>query len=162
MDVKKTKIKLDMQGAIIITCNMVKDLLHDRPLCVEDSITNSVQLQEAMDTQPIATLEFYLLRGFIFNRAIRKDIATEKNAISITCDEIKDFLLEKNRAYGDSAANPVRCFSSVPAMEQINVRLDDKLSRMLRGHEYKGDDTELDFIGYLLLKRAVRLLNGVC
>ncbi len=72
------------------------------------------------------------------------------------CDEIKAFLLEKNRAYGNSAAEPVRIFSKVDALEQINVRIDDKLSRLARGKEYQGDDTELDLVGYLILKRAVK------
>jgi len=79
-----------------------------------------------------------------------------QEAISETCDELKKFLLEKNRAYGNSAADPVRIFSRVDALEQINVRIDDKLSRLARGHEFAGDDTELDLIGYLILKRAIK------
>ena len=79
-----------------------------------------------------------------------------KQAIQEICDELKEFLLEKNRAYGNSAADPVRIFSKVDAVEQINVRIDDKLSRMARGNEYPGDDTELDLIGYLILKRALK------
>lgn len=45
------------------------------------------------------------------------------------------------------------------AVEQINVRIDDKLSRLARGNEYPGDDTELDLIGYLILKRVVQGLD---
>lgn len=74
------------------------------------------------------------------------------------CDEVKAVLLEKNRAYGDSAINPLRIFSRTDAIEQINVRIDDKLSRISRGHEYGGDDTELDLIGYLVLKRVARTI----
>jgi len=48
-------------------------------------------------------------------------------AIQKTCDEIKEFLLKKNQAYGNSAADPVRIFSKVDSLEQINVRIDDKL-----------------------------------
>lgn len=72
-------------------------------------------------------------------------------------DEIKEFLLKKNIAYGNSAAEPVRIFSKADPLEQINVRIDDKLSRMMKGKEYPGDDDELDLIGYLILKRAVKL-----
>ena len=50
--------------------------------------------------------------------------------IKVICQEIQDLLLEKNRCYGDSAANPVRIFSQVDPIEQINVRIDDKLSRL--------------------------------
>lgn len=79
-----------------------------------------------------------------------------EKAIQEVCEEIKAFLLEKNRAYGNSAADPVRIFSKVDPLEQINVRIDDKLSRMARGNEYPGDDTELDLVGYLILKRAIK------
>jgi hypothetical protein len=65
--------------------------------------------------------------------------------------EIKDMLIAKNRAYGDSAIDPVRVFSKADAVEQIYVRIDDKLSRVKRGHEYPGDDTISDLIGYLVL-----------
>ena len=60
-------------------------------------------------------------------------------------------LIAKNRAYGDSALDPVRIFSKADAIEQIYVRIDDKLSRVKRGHEYPGDDTISDLIGYLVL-----------
>jgi len=76
------------------------------------------------------------------------------------CDEIKSILLEKNASYGDSAINPIRIFSHADPIEQINVRIDDKLSRMIRGHRYPGDNDEMDLIGYLILKRvAVRIIN---
>ena len=80
-------------------------------------------------------------------------------AISAVCDEVKRVLLEKNRAYGNSALDPVRIFSKVDAVEQLNVRIDDKLSRIARGGEYAGDDTELDLLGYLVLKRVARTVS---
>jgi hypothetical protein len=65
--------------------------------------------------------------------------------------QIEDMLIQKNRAYGDSALEPVRVFSKSDTMEQLYVRIDDKLSRIERGHEYPGDDTIFDLIGYLVL-----------
>ena len=79
--------------------------------------------------------------------------------IKEVCDEIADFLIKKNQAYGNSAADPVRVFSKVDTLEQINVRIDDKLSRIKRGNEFDGDDTELDLIGYLILKRVIKQCN---
>ena len=64
---------------------------------------------------------------------------------------VRELLLEKNAAYGDSALNPVNALSSASATEQIRVRMDDKLSRMVRGHEYANEDTLLDFVGYYFL-----------
>lgn len=67
-------------------------------------------------------------------------------------------LIEKNRAYGDSAANPVRIFSRASPTEQILVRIDDKLSRLARGENTEAvpEDTIGDLIGYLALLHAVQ------
>ena len=78
-----------------------------------------------------------------------------KEKIEQVCDEIKEMLIAKNQAYGNSAADPVRIFAKSDTIEQINVRIDDKLSRIARGHEYENEDTELDLIGYLILKRVI-------
>jgi hypothetical protein len=75
---------------------------------------------------------------------------TEK-LIESVCSDIQQMLIKKNRAYGDSALDPVRIFSKSDAVEQIYVRIDDKLSRVKRGHEYPGDDTIKDLVGYLVL-----------
>ena len=77
-------------------------------------------------------------------------------AIAAVCDEVREMLLEKNRAYGDSALNPVRVFSKASPVEQILVRIDDKLSRLARGSA-AGEDVELDLLGYLVLLRVARL-----
>lgn len=66
--------------------------------------------------------------------------------------DIRRMLIEKNVAYGNSALEPVRIFSRADAVEQINVRLDDKLSRLKRGHA-AGEDVIRDLIGYLVLLR---------
>jgi hypothetical protein len=72
--------------------------------------------------------------------------------ISDTCDEVKALLLEKNKAYGDSALNPVRIFSKASPVEQLKVRIDDKLSRLARG-EAAGEDVFKDLLGYMVLLR---------
>ena len=74
-----------------------------------------------------------------------------EESIARVVSEIKEMLIAKNRAYGDSALEPVRVFSKAENIEQLYVRIDDKLSRVKRGHEYPGDDTISDLIGYLVL-----------
>jgi hypothetical protein len=74
-----------------------------------------------------------------------------EDLIENVCSDIQEMLIQKNRAYGDSALDPVRVFSKSDAVEQIYVRIDDKLSRVKRGHEYPGDDTIKDLVGYLIL-----------
>lgn len=75
--------------------------------------------------------------------------------ISAECDALKALLLSKNKAYGNSALDPVRIFSKASPEEQILVRIDDKLSRLQRGAE-AGEDVVQDLIGYLVLLRVCR------
>lgn len=86
------------------------------------------------------------------------DLTTTQKLIVEECDKLKEFLLAKNRAYGNSVGDPVRIFSRATPLEQMDVRIDDKLSRIARGSEFAGDDTEHDLLGYLLLKRVIRRL----
>lgn len=74
---------------------------------------------------------------------------TEKQ-IKIVCKAIEDMLISKNQKYGDSALSPVHIFSKAPANEQIRVRLDDKMSRIINSDTLRKNDTS-DVIGYLLL-----------
>jgi hypothetical protein len=86
-------------------------------------------------------------------------VKTEKD-ISKVCQGISDMLVAKNRAYGDSALDPVRVFSKSNAIEQILVRIDDKLSRFARGTDYPGDNDIDDLIGYLVLLKIAKERNG--
>jgi hypothetical protein len=65
-------------------------------------------------------------------------------------------LIEKNIAYGDSALDPVRIFSKADPAEQLRVRIDDKLSRLMKGTEYVGDNDIDDLIGYLVLLKIAK------
>lgn len=71
------------------------------------------------------------------------------------CLGIAEMLIEKNRAYGNSALQPVRVFSKASSEEQLLVRIDDKLSRLARGSA-AGEDVVADLIGYLVLLRIAR------
>jgi hypothetical protein len=86
-------------------------------------------------------------------------VGTTAQLIAAECEAIKQMLLEKNARYGDSALNPVRIFSRTDAVEQIRVRIDDKLSRLSRGSGQETEDVELDLIGYLVLLRIAKQLN---
>ena len=82
---------------------------------------------------------------------------TEFDIIRI-CDGIKDMLIQKNMAYGDSALNPIRVMSNASTIEQLLVRIDDKLNRIRQGRNLLCDDEDVivDLIGYfILLKIAV-------
>jgi hypothetical protein len=77
--------------------------------------------------------------------------------IATICDQIKELLLEKNRKYGDSALSPVRIFSKSDSIEQIRVRLDDKLSRLRNQQDDEDEDVITDLIGYLVLYQVARM-----
>jgi hypothetical protein len=78
--------------------------------------------------------------------------------IALVCETVKTLLLEKNQKYGDSALSPARIFSKSDVVEQLLVRIDDKLSRIQKGAGLVASDEDVivDLIGYLvLLKIAV-------
>tara|TARA_R100000458_G_scaffold13390_1_gene11178 strand:+ start:2675 stop:3010 length:336 start_codon:yes stop_codon:yes gene_type:complete len=81
--------------------------------------------------------------------------------IAKICDDIRDLLLEKNLAYGDSALNPLRVFSKADTCEQLLVRIDDKLSRIKRGPNIIETDEDViqDLIGYLVLLKVWKEMN---
>tara|TARA_R100000152_G_C6758257_1_gene182132 strand:- start:1059 stop:1457 length:399 start_codon:yes stop_codon:yes gene_type:complete len=66
--------------------------------------------------------------------------------------EITDLLISKNKAYGDTALNPVKIFSSLDSTEALCARIDDKIMRIKnKGINDDTEDTVSDLIGYLLL-----------
>ena len=80
-------------------------------------------------------------------------LTSDQALIGEECDSVKAMLIEKNRAYGSSALDPMRLFSKASTTEQIRVRIDDKLSRLARGSAFGDEDVVFDLIGYLILLR---------
>jgi hypothetical protein len=96
--------------------------------------------------------------------ASSRSLPLNSSALTIAqeCDSIKDLLLGKNAKYGDSALNPIRVFSKASNVDQLLVRIDDKLSRIARGVGLVASDEDViqDLIGYLvLLKIALKGQN---
>lgn len=80
--------------------------------------------------------------------------------IKEVCLSVETLLLAKNRKYGNSALNPTRVFSKTDPVEQIRVRIDDKLSRIKSAQSDEDEDVILDLLGYLvLLKIALEHKN---
>lgn len=74
------------------------------------------------------------------------------NKITRTANAVRDLLLEKNAAYGDSALKPSNIFARGSAVENIACRIDDKLMRIKnKGLNDATEDTLQDLIGYLIL-----------
>lgn len=71
---------------------------------------------------------------------------------------VAEILVDKNRKYGNAALRPKRIFSRSNLLEQLNVRIDDKLSRIANEQADEDQDAELDLVGYLILKRVCKNL----
>jgi hypothetical protein len=81
------------------------------------------------------------------------------NKIIEQCLEIAEMLINKNRSYGNSALDPIRVFSKTGTREQLYVRIDDKLNRLMKGTDYPGDNDIDDLIGYLILLKIAKDKN---
>jgi hypothetical protein len=82
--------------------------------------------------------------------AVAESLAPNEKEIRDVCRKLADFLVAKNAAYGDSAINPLRVLSKADPAEQIRVRMDDKISRLVRG-QAAGEDAIKDLVGYWVL-----------
>lgn len=84
-----------------------------------------------------------------------------RNLIRDRCDEIKELLLRKNAGYGNSAIEPERIFSDCDPIQQLKVRIDDKLTRIKRRKNSHTRDTRIDLIGYLILLDIANEIYGI-
>jgi hypothetical protein len=109
-------------------------------------------------TPKTVTTQKKLKQGALPNtqtKAIKDRQVLGENQVKIAglMDEIKTMLLAKNVQYGDSALQPVRVFSTADTTEQIKVRIDDKINRIVQGNDSMESDEDVikDLIGYLVL-----------
>ena len=95
---------------------------------------------------------------------IPQSLTYAQKLVADECGGLCAFLIEKNRKYGNSALEPMRVFSKASVNEQLKVRADDKLARILRGDANLEDEDVLkDLAGYLVLmlvERRMRKAGG--
>lgn len=82
-----------------------------------------------------------------------------REILQVCMDDLAEFLIGKNKAYGNSALEPLRAVSKADPAEQIRVRIDDKLSRLVRG-QAGGEDALKDLVGYWVLLRVLERRGG--
>ena len=76
---------------------------------------------------------------------------TQKKITDIT-DKVRDMLIAKNKAYGNSALEPINIFSKGGSAQSLCARIDDKLARIKNvGLNDATEDTLFDLCGYLVL-----------
>jgi len=130
-----------MSRSMCITCGEyftmnVMTAIHDNNFCTDECIKRYEELTEEKDE-------------------IMKEATTTADKIDRVLEALGGLLKAKNKAYGNSALEPIRVFSKADNLEQINVRLDDKLSRIRNGST--DEDAEWDLMGYLVLKRIAMM-----
>jgi hypothetical protein len=81
--------------------------------------------------------------------------AVSTHPIELVCDSARQFLMEKNRRYGNSALEPIQTFSKLSAVEGILQRIDDKISRIKNSKELRKNDV-VDLLGYLVLLCVIK------
>ena len=88
----------------------------------------------------------------LFYREFGNGTGSKKPAqnIELVLESLKEFLLEKNKRYGNSALNPVKVFSKADSGASILIRIDDKISRIKNSSEIRKNDIT-DLMGYLVL-----------
>jgi hypothetical protein len=84
-----------------------------------------------------------------------------RKKIEEKCFEITKMLLEKNKSYGNSIATPINVFSNLDPIQQVELRIDDKLKRIRSNsegtdHQFKHEDSVKDLIGYLILYEILK------
>ena len=89
----------------------------------------------------------------ILEESIKMPEEDSQSKINNTIEELREFLLMKNSQYGDSVLKPIRIFSKAAKDEQLKVRIDDKLNRLVQGNANIESDEDVvkDLIGYLIL-----------
>lgn len=84
-----------------------------------------------------------------------------QQVIDEVCTDMAAFLKEKNKSYGNSALEPISIMPStrgIDSLTQIDVRINDKLKRLMLGEEFPGDNDYDDLAGYFMLRLAAKRL----
>ena len=110
-------------------------------------------IEKSIKNMPTDVQKIYRDAKDVLDKRRSEVINESQSKIANKCNEITQFLLAKNEQYGDSALSPIRIFSQSDEVEQLRVRIDDKLNRLLQGNANieKDEDVIKDLIGYLVL-----------
>jgi|TARA_R110002153_G_scaffold49128_3_gene138605 hypothetical protein len=93
-----------------------------------------------------------------------------KDDIIRVCGNTQNLLIKKNKAYGDSALEPIGIFGNGDAVTSLGARMDDKLMRLKSlGIGKDSIDTLYDLHGYITLliiaierKESIDSFDAVC
>lgn len=163
------QLEIDFDGGLLNTCDKLRNFFsktsyeilkeEDRFVFIEFALTmftgkivNVFTDFKSLNYQMKSKEE--ALNFFLFHLII---LAAEKQGVTPLeyIDYIHQLLLAKNKKYGNAALSPLRIFSNQSSVEQIYVRIDDKLNRLKQGHTKDDEDVYMDLIGYLVILNIV-------
>jgi len=78
------------------------------------------------------------------------NLTETQQKISDICNNLKDFLIEKNKRYGNSALEPMKIFGDFDAEDLLKIRLTDKIMR-IKNSEIDRKNDYTDMLGYIIL-----------
>ena len=83
-------------------------------------------------------------------------MSTTANDICCVIEQVKLYLLEKNRQKENSPAKSIGIFSKTDNSEQLLIRIDDTLNQIAQRQALDNQGLILDLIGYLIMLVVLR------
>ena len=160
---KKTKEEYDLEKKALQTIMEMKDKRRAASLAVQLSLFDKplpLPVWEGLpkDWTPTDALK---RATEIIDEWNSRDSSSTRDYIAVYCLMLLDLLLKKNERYGNSATEPISVFAkNLSPRDRINVRIDDKISRITRGGSFgDSEDPRVDLAGYLILSFVLDALG---
>lgn len=145
---KRQMAELEKAENMTEIAEVINPMINTKPIIKEEYYTDS-------NGNPYSIIkeEYNQPEGNIVDDSGNEVLPSSADLIKNQCDLISQMLVAKNEQYGDSVFKPMRIFSKVDATQQLRVRIDDKISRLIRGNDSIESDEDIidDLIGYLIL-----------
>ena len=116
-----------------------------------DAKTNGASKLEIQRLQQLLDKEIEKQFNELIVKLDGKDTDSQYKITEVV-SQLQELLITKNKAYGNSALEPINIFSKNDAVDSLCARIDDKLSRIKnKGLSDETEDTLFDLAGYLIL-----------
>ena len=107
-------------------------------------------MNEKFNVGHCTTINDMVEKGKVYGMEYPFPPKVEQAPIGKVVEALSEFLMAKNKNYGNSALKPIKVFSKVEPTNSICVRMDDKISRIVNSKEFRKNDI-VDLTGYLVL-----------
>lgn len=151
------KPKWELPKAYLYLSSLVEKLKHQELTIRQiNKTTNSCQLEDQYFVgQNSGNIYYYEFPLNIFELAQHRT----RRYIVEECDYVRDALLEEIQECNTLTLNPIQFFSTVDKLEQIRVKLDDKLNCLINQQGDKNETVLFDLVKYLVLYRVTKRIQ---